>query len=58
MGHEMHRLPFLCAPCRIAEGMYEDPQLQDNPAYGTSSVHKEDEQEATYYETCIQETSA
>ena len=37
--------------CRIAEGLYESPQLQANPAYDSSSVHEENKQEPTYYET-------
>ena len=50
----MHRLPFLCAPCRGAEGLYENPQLQANPAYWTTSVtNEEDKQEPTYFETSM-----
>ena len=48
--------PIFCASNRkpAAAKVYEDPQLQDNPAYGTASATATNEKGEEMYETCLQ----
>ena len=47
---------IFCASNRkpAAAKVYEDPQLQDNPAYGTASAIAANEKGEVTYETCFQ----
>ena len=40
--------------CSKTEAVYEDPQLQDNPAYGTASTSQMGGKGEEPYETCFQ----